>query len=555
MADEMELETANIEDLLLTAFAKSVQDQAFVGDALGQLEFTPLNGLSEELRWLKQLSPNASLPCGMTAYLLDNVRDKVLLLKKRKSNLMFERDCFAPLYDKITNANKNIILTGNAGIGKSWFQVYLLRRLLKERKNPRFRFVVRQFATDFYLMDLQACKGWKLIGEASVINELLDSLKETLYLYEPGLMGDQPPLLTSAHSLSTLSPLPKRIKEYQKSLPMFLYMPVWELNELAVVAGIEKMEPNDFKDNYYKFGGIIRYTMENPIALRTPSATLEMRCKNVEKGIFRSIATDVVDDPNVVSQRNISGFIVSYVDIRCDGSDAFEDKSLAMTSAYASKKVRENFSLESAQDRLLMLASHLDNKTSDITGIDLESVVVQMLAAGPSTVKWDLCPVGSQAPYTYLPLGHSKRGIDRSSSPFDEAKVNYPTDRIFGLADCFFYVKDVWYAFQTTWRYDHAFKLLTLFEFRQKLGIDVHEKVNLHFVNPTHADSYRKRAKEKYLAKGECADSQIENHRKEVLMTADNVTKMWENTNIFVASPEHNDWATAIANCLEKKVD
>ena len=214
------------------------------------------------------------------------------------------------------------------------------------------------------------------------------------------------------------------------------------------------------------------------------------------------------------------------------------------------KRCEKNFALKALRSD--SLASHLDNKTTDTTGIDLESAVVQMLAVGPNTVKWNICPVGSQAPYPYMPLAHTKRNIDRSSSSFDQAKVNYPTDRIFGFADCVIYIGNVWYAFQTTWQYDHAFKLLTLFEFRKKLGVDVNEKVNLLFVNPTYADSYRKRAKDKYLAKGERASSQIENHRKEVLMTADNVTKMWENTSILVASPKDNNWTDAIKKCLEK---
>ena len=82
-----------------------------------------------------------------------------------------------------------------------------------------------------------------------------------------------------------------------------------------------------------------------------------------------------------------------------------------------------------------MLAIHLDNRTSDITGIYLESSVAQMLAAGPKKGKWNYCPVGSQAPFPCLVLGHTKRSIQRLSH-FDKSKLNYPTDRIFGgLAD------------------------------------------------------------------------------------------------------------------------
>jgi hypothetical protein len=55
-------------------------------------------------------------------------------------------------------------------------------------------------------------------------------------------------------------------------------------------------------------------------------------------------------------------------------------------------------------------------------------------------------------------------------STLDGSKLYYPSNTTFGLVDCFFLSTEdgAIFAFQTTKRKDHAFRLATLWAFREK---------------------------------------------------------------------------------------
>jgi hypothetical protein len=163
----------------------------------------------------------------------------------RDSKLFYERELFGSFYQQVVNlweTPKRIILTGNSVIGISTFQLYVLRRLLMEHEKT-YRFVVQQIRWDFYLYDLESCQCWLLVGKDSHIVFLLDSLKNALYLFESGADTNPSPSSTRARSILFLPPCPERIHRYTKSNRIrFLYMPVWTLDELLVIAANETMD-------------------------------------------------------------------------------------------------------------------------------------------------------------------------------------------------------------------------------------------------------------------------------------------------------------------------
>ena len=55
-------------------------------------------------------------------------------------------------------------------------------------------------------------------------------------------------------------------------------MPVWELNELAVVVEMENTNLADLYENYCQFGGIIRYTLGSTRIVERASRELDARC-------------------------------------------------------------------------------------------------------------------------------------------------------------------------------------------------------------------------------------------------------------------------------------
>ena len=561
-ADAMQIDSpaTSIEELLKAHAAY----ETGVTTALRYLRIDDYPPLSEDLQLLKSLTPEqtANSSCGIMVYSLQGLlKYKILDLEPRNSKLFFERDCYPRLYRKLVqiwsdNAREKIILTGNAGIGKSWFQVYFLRRLLVETGDSLFRFVVRQVGEDYYLMDLETCLGYELQGRERDVLRVLDNHGKILYLYEPASEVNQPPLTTAAPSLSTLSPRPTRIKEYKKSHPRMLYMPCWEFNELDFVAGREGMNLDVLERNYLHFGGIPRYTLEQETAAFDENKEeLVMRCAAVSADMLRSIAADIDDDPNAGNRNNISGFVVSYTDIpQDDGNEnSFATKSLTMTSEFARKQVEKKMSLGSPREHLEHLLKHLDRQSKDITGKDLEASVVHLLAAGTRTVQWDYQPIGGNDEWLQgTKLNLTKREINREGT-FELSKINYPTERMFSLIDCFTMIDRVYWAFQMTWHYQHPFKLATLHAFRAKLGLTASDPLNIVFVNPVHAQTYWQRNKKAYLAKGEQLGQPILNHKKRTLMEATDVDQMWANTHIFVAFPKDDDWQRAIRDILYPK--
>ena len=466
------------------------------------------------------------------------------------------------------DSDKSFVVTGNAGTGKSWFQIYFLRRLLRDYQRSRsdvgppclVRFVLRQFESHFHILDIETCRGWKVnsdngSADYSLVQQLLKSLKQVLYLYEPGMNKDQPPtIFTSTPCLSTMAPDANRLKEYQKlATPGYVYMPLWEFEQLAVVVDHEKkIEREALEIRYSTFGGIIRRTLEyDDLVSVKYREDLDNRIAMVSTDVLRSMHFGLDDNSDGQAQNKISGYIAAYTNIPLEGNDAFTAKNISMTSEYACIEVRKKLSLESPRKHAEMLAKCLNKESRDITGIDLEVSAAHMMASGPRVVKWEYHAVGGppKRPDTNK-LGLTKMEVYRGAM-IDESKLKYPTDSILGLVDFFVLIKGECWAFQTTWQDSHAFKLSTLWSFRNRIGSDETKQLNIPYVVPSDKlDTYRRRSKVQYLARGETLDRPILEQKKEVL-TADRARTMWNNTNIFVAFPEANDWHKSVEAWLK----
>jgi hypothetical protein len=203
--------------------------------AFSQLEFISLHSMTRDLLYIKTMQPLPNrTKCGLQIYSMDlnlrNIDLRFLGIEMRDSKFLYERKHYDSLYQQILRvweAPKKIILTGSSGIGKSLFQIYLLRRLLNE-KDKTYRFLVQQCASAFYLFDVETCQGWKLRGDHDDIVNLLESLDNSLYLFDPGAYNnaDRLPLSTLSRTISFLPPRPSPIWMFQQhTCPIFLYIP------------------------------------------------------------------------------------------------------------------------------------------------------------------------------------------------------------------------------------------------------------------------------------------------------------------------------------------
>jgi hypothetical protein len=494
---------------------------------------------------------------------LSLLKGKLFDLTVRPSRLYVERPCYPRLFDSLmdcwSDKTAKIVVTGNAGIGKSWFQVYFLQRLLKMTPNERSRlarFILRQYEKTFSLLDLETCEAWEMFPAGNhdlsgAVQDFMSAFNEVLYLFEPGQDQTLKPLNQArTPSLSTLAPNPNRLKGYRKEArPLFFYMPNWEFADLDFVSSLEDKDGSfDLNKQYYTFGGIIRRTLDyNKQSQQEEKDTLDKRIAAVDIKVIRSMHLGLDDSSDAQMENNISGYICAYDDIQESGDDAFSKHGLTMTSQYARVKVRQKLSLDNPMRHGQQLLDCLDEKAQDISGMDLETTAVYLLSIGPGQVKWEYSPVGQTAPVNPVELGHRMMQIHRKDDNFDIKKVNYPTNPVFGLVDFFIKLKGVFWGFQTTWQSQHPFKLRTLWSLRAKIGANETTEVNILYVVATgeRMNSYTKRPKMKFLENSESLSKAIMENNEEVL-SAEKVRIMWENTHIYVSYPKGKDWRKAV---------
>ena len=98
----------------------------------------------------------------------------------REGTAMFAREFYPDLYEVVRllweSKSRRVVLLGNAGTGKSWFQMYVMRQLLQDDQDTAFKFAVREVAgpNKIFIHDLASCEVFQWIvdrGRAADIME------------------------------------------------------------------------------------------------------------------------------------------------------------------------------------------------------------------------------------------------------------------------------------------------------------------------------------------------------------------------------------------------
>jgi tRNA A37 threonylcarbamoyladenosine biosynthesis protein TsaE len=259
------------------------------------------------------------------------------------SKIVYFRHFYESLYQvllKHWSSERALVLTGNPGTGKSWFQAYALRRLAQDTQvgTGTYKFVVRQLKDTFFLHDLSSLNVYKIkYNNVTALETVVNGMTKTLYFFEPGEDKNLPPKYFTIPSLSTLSQNQERIKDYAKHRNVkFLFFPVWSFSEYYDVGAKEGIDPDELEDRYDSFGGILGHLFCDKYILQK-----EVDSCLGKDTVVQLLKSEVKDVDIVTGNGKFSGHLVCYIDVPYDGDQAFESRSLTVTSKQVKGKMRE----------------------------------------------------------------------------------------------------------------------------------------------------------------------------------------------------------------------
>jgi len=269
---------------------------------------------------------------------------------------LFIRDFYHRYFDLLRQQHKSIVI-GNPGVSKSWFQWYILYRLVNEKEIPNLgpnhlnsreppKVIVRQVGDSKLFFYFPLCN--KVYRTSS--NFYLDDLNpdSALYLVEPGTSYVEP-CTSMIQTITTSSPDRRRYKEFFKRGGVLRYMPCWNLDELQTVGAYvaarcdESLKdfyaPEAIEERYDRFGGIFRYVIPEK------KSDVEQAKKEQDNVIGNAKPEDSFEPGAGIEKRddrenNISHFILKY-DVQYGGE--YEGKENEFTNfemIYTSNYVR-----------------------------------------------------------------------------------------------------------------------------------------------------------------------------------------------------------------------
>jgi len=481
-----------------------------------------------------------------------------------RMKFLYIRKGYDELYEDIrtlwkTEGADKVLLMGNAGTGKSWYQLYILRRLLKRSTDYQddaddYDFVFRQVGYQHYLIDIKDCVVYKV---NSLDVDLLRFLKRSLYFFEPGPEKELAPTIVGLPSLATLSPFVKRISEYDKFGALPLYFWPWSFTELCAVVehsglGLD-ITPDDLCDRYLLYGGIVRHIVAPTVKQKKINNDLLDRLENLDLSILQKKAANVDRD---ATGNNVSGFILCYDGKRValerksqeGGGIFFDDRVLRYTSSFVEQRVEELLDLKPMEEKMMVVLDRLNDRVIDLSGKNLEAVTTEFLSK--AIVKWQIkrAGVGEWSDFTT-----KKRTVTKDYSVVGQLtmadKLLVPTNTSFPVADMVFsnWGNDPALVFQCTWQPSHPFTVRALYELRVKhLRIPASKAVYVIMVAPGQEEKYASKPEADYLS--DSIEETLQ-YTKSETVGVPVLQEMWSHTEVHVLRPKQS-WKDIIASWL-----
>ena len=332
---------------------------------------------------------------------------------------------FYPALLREVRAAKKVVLIGNAGTATSTIQFYVLKVLLDAHdglttlppdcwgSTMPFDVVVREVAdahTEVYF--LKEAKAHQLSKDSTEdVLQCFDP-KTTLYMYEPLLDRVSAPCWVDHPSLATVSPEPRRYKEYRKQGGKARYMPVWTEPQLLAMArhmrdtntvpkGMEALYSDaSVRERFSEFGGILRSVLpESDNSLHWQRVGQMKALDNLSDVVLHRYLTAVDVDNQVIST------FLAYFDVDMDSGFRFYHVKVLGGKMHEKMLERVNRLTYEETVRILLNADQQKVSTADL-GLAFERYMacqfgksftwkLRRVDATPSATPNDASPAGA----------------------------------------------------------------------------------------------------------------------------------------------------------------
>jgi hypothetical protein len=438
---------------------------------------------------------------------------------------LFVREFYPRIFDLLMKNNHSVLL-GNPGISKSWFQLYILYRLVNENLCDYHgncpKVIIRQVGeNNMYFYFPQDDKAFS----SSPMSLDIFETDSALYLFEPGGSLFEPPD-TEIKTVATCSPDARRYKEFCKRGGVKYYMPGWSLDELQMVGAYiashcnrnrgdftpdaikeADLTPDAIEERFNRFGGIFRHVIpSSKMVVDQAERNQEMTLANAKAVHTFVMGTDI--EKTDERKENVSHFLLHYkIHYGNKNKDEFRHFDMEVASNYVRKQLSKNSvsALElvdmCSSLRLMFIGGR--TKTPEL----FENVVYHMLRIKRDEWKeWKIwngkCWVDHEWPEfsggEVVEIGQEK------IMDMKPGILYYPADRNFPLVD-FLFVKEKqgckeFCGIQVTFDEHHDKKLSVYKKFYDSVGLKLNSKFSIYFVpRPQHLDGYAKREAYQYF--------------------------------------------------------
>lgn len=295
-----------------------------------------------------------------------------------ESSHMFVRSCWRDLADIVEKMFlerrpfAGMVLTGNPGIGKSWFLSYMMWRASK-------------LGQIVVLESVQADVVWVLrpdghtrrvqVQHRNDIPELQES--STLYLLDPaGHRTPREPVMSDAFTLVAASPNRAHYQQFLKRVQHKRFFPTWMLAELLAVRKFVEpsLEESELRRRFEVFGGISRAVFSRNI--------LEMELQ-LDGAIATCHMVQIQDSLGCQDTAPQASHQLLQYDVDPDASPPFSSVTTRFASGYVERKFTQRVAQVEIRDVWsLVSATAGEPRVAAVRGSAFEALAMRLLRMG-----------------------------------------------------------------------------------------------------------------------------------------------------------------------------